>query len=80
MCGCISIIELLQFTTIHSFGASLGKAVLECVCHQDTIKQTNTHNCIKIEKFQDTASGSRLIEQTLLSWTCNTLSSLTYCL
>ena len=27
MRGCISIIELLQFTTIHSFRASLGKAL-----------------------------------------------------
>ena len=27
MHGCISIVELLQFTTIHSFWASLGKAL-----------------------------------------------------
>ena len=46
----------------------------------DHLKQTNTHNCVGIEKFQDPASGSKLTEQTLLSWTCNTLSSLTYCL
>ena len=44
MYGSISIIELLQFTTVHSFWASLGKAS----------KQTNTHNCIGIEKFQGT--------------------------
>ena len=76
MYGNISIIELLQFITIRSFSESLGKALFLNACHQDAIKQTNTHNCVGIEKFQgDTAGGSKLIEQTLLSWTCNTLFS-----
>ena len=77
MWGSISISELLQFTTIRSFRASLGEALFQNACHQDPIKQTNTHNCVGIEKFQgDTAGGSKLIEQTLLSWSV-ILSSLT---
>ena len=71
MCG--TIIELLQFAIIHSFWASLCEALFQNACHQDAIKQTNTHNCIGIEKIQgDTTGGSKLIEQTLLSWPCNT--------
>ena len=66
MRGCISIIELLQFTIVSSFWASSGEALILQVCHEDTIKRTKTHNCVAIEKFQgDAAGGSKLIEQAL---------------
>ena len=69
MCGCYSIIELLQFTIVHFFWASLGKALCQKACHQDTIKRRNTHKrrfAIKIQILRGTSGRSRLIEQTLI--------------
>ena len=68
MRGCVSIIELLQFTIVSSCWASLGKALIQKACHQDVIKRTKIHNCVGTEKFQgDAAGGSKLIEQTSAS-------------
>ena len=64
--GCISIIELLQFSIVRSFWASLGKALFEKACHQAAIKKRKSHNCVRTDK---SAGGSKLIEQTLnLMW------------
>ena len=49
--GCISITELLQFTIVGSFWASLGKALFQKECHQDAIKRRKTHNCFGTYKF-----------------------------
>ena len=51
MRGCISTIELLQFTIVRSFWASLGEALFWEACHQDAIKLKKTHNCVGTEKF-----------------------------
>ena len=65
--GCISVIELLQFTIVPSLWASLGQALFQKACHQDAIKRRKTHNYVGTEIFYgDISGGSKLIKQTLL--------------
>ena len=49
-CGYISITELLQFTIVHSYQVSLGKALFQKVCHPDAIKARKTYSCIGTDK------------------------------
>ena len=62
--GCISIIELLQFTIICSFWASLDQALFQKACYQDTIKRRKIHNCFGTDNFFFLGGGALQVSQS----------------